>query len=40
MQLSVIIVSYNVRLYLEQCLCSVCRAIEGLEAEIIVVDNH
>ena len=40
MQLSIIIVSYNVRHYLEQCLCSVGRAIEGLEAEIIVVDNH
>ncbi len=40
MQLSVIIVNYNVKHFLEQCLCSVELAIEGLQAEIIVVDNH
>ena len=40
MQLSVIIVNYNVKFYLEQCLCSLCRAVEGIEAEVIVVDNH
>ena len=39
MKLSVIIVSYNVRYYLEQCLVSVLRATEGLEREIFVVDN-
>lgn len=39
MQLSVVIVNYNVRYYLEQCLRSVQRAIEGLEADIWVVDN-
>ena len=40
MKLSVVIVSYNVRLLLEQCLRSVERALEGIEGEIFVVDNH
>lgn len=40
MQLSIIIVSYNVKYFLEQCLASVQRAIEGLQAEIFVVDNN
>lgn len=40
MRLSVVIVSYNVRFYLEQCLGSVRKAISGLEAEVWVVDNH
>lgn len=39
MQLSIIIVSYNVKFFLEQCLRSVRRATAGLLAEIIVVDN-
>lgn len=39
MQLSVVILNYNVRSFLMLCLDSVCRAIRGLEAEIIVVDN-
>ena len=39
MKLSVIIVSYNVRYYLEQCLDSVLRAICDMEADIWVVDN-
>ncbi|HEY6063454.1 MAG TPA: glycosyltransferase [Chitinophagaceae bacterium] len=39
MNLSVIIVNYNVKLFLEQCLCSVQKAIAGITAEIIVVDN-
>ncbi len=39
MQLSVIIVNYNVKHFLEQCLCSVQKAIEGIQAEIVVVDN-
>jgi O-antigen biosynthesis protein len=39
MQLSVIIVNYNVKLFLEQCLCSVQKAIAGLQAEVIVIDN-
>ncbi|MBR3513373.1 MAG: glycosyltransferase family 2 protein [Bacteroidaceae bacterium] len=39
MMLSVVIVSYNVRPYLAQCLDSVRRAIEGMEADVWVVDN-
>ncbi len=38
--LSVIIVSYNVRYYLEQCLRSVRQAARGLDVEILVVDNN
>jgi len=38
--LSIIIVNYNVRHFLEQCLHSVQQAIRGMEAEIIVVDNN
>jgi GT2 family glycosyltransferase len=40
MKLSVVIVSYNVRSYLEQCLQSVQKALEGIEGEVFVVDNH
>ena len=40
LQLSVIIVNYNVKYFLEQCLCSVLKATRGMEAEILVVDNH
>ena len=40
MKLSVVIVSYNVRSHLEQCLQSVQRALEGTEGEVFVVDNH
>lgn len=40
MQLSVVIVNYNVRYFLEQCLRSVELAIRGIEAEVWVVDNH
>lgn len=39
MQLSVVILNYNVRYFLEQCLYSVQKAIAPLDAEIIVVDN-
>lgn len=39
MKLSVIIVNYNVRHFLEQCLASVTKASQHLDAEIIVVDN-
>lgn len=39
MTLSVIIVSYNVKYHLEQCIRSVERAIEGMEADVWVVDN-
>lgn len=40
MKLSIVIVSYNVRGYLENCLQSVSRALEGIESEVFVVDNH
>lgn len=40
MKLSIIIVNYNVKYFLEQCLCSVRAAIAGMEAEVLVVDNH
>ncbi|MFD2550341.1 glycosyltransferase family 2 protein [Bizionia sediminis] len=39
MKLSVIILNYNVRYFLELCLQSVEKALQGLDAEIIVVDN-
>ena len=39
-KISIVIVSYNVRYYIVQCIESVRRAIAGLDAEIIVVDNH
>ncbi len=40
MQLSVIIVNYNVKYFLEQCLHSVIKACKAVEAEIIVADNN
>ena len=40
MKLSVVIVSYNVRALLEDCLKSVEKAMTGLEGEVIVVDNN
>ena len=40
MQLSVIIVNYNVKYFLEQCLRAVLNACENIEAEIWVVDNN
>jgi GT2 family glycosyltransferase len=40
MKLSVIIVNYNVKYFLEVCLHSVGRAAMGIDAEIIVVDNN
>ena len=40
MELSVIIVNYNVKHFLEQCLISVKKALAGIEGEVIVVDNN
>lgn len=40
MQLSVIILNYNVRYFLEQCVISVQNALETIEGEIIVIDNN
>lgn len=39
MQLSVIILNYNVRYFLEQCILSVQKALKGIDGEIIVIDN-
>ena len=39
MKLSVIIVNYNVRPFLESALVSVQKAMKGIEGEVIVVDN-
>ena len=40
MKLSVIIVNYNVRAYLEQCLRTVFEALEGVDGDVFVVDNQ
>ena len=40
MELSVIIVNYNVKHFLEQCLIYVIKAMKGIQGEIIVVDNN
>jgi GT2 family glycosyltransferase len=39
MQLSIVVVNYNVKHFLEQCLASVRRAVVGLQAEVWVADN-
>ena len=40
MKISVIIVNYNVKFYLEQCLQSLRCALKGIDSEVYVVDNH
>ncbi|MFY0483942.1 glycosyltransferase family 2 protein [Flavobacterium sp. PLA-1-15] len=40
MQLSIVILNYNVRHFLEQCVLSVQKATQNFNAEIIVVDNN
>lgn len=40
MKISVIIVNYNVEYFLEQCLYSVRRAMQGIAGEVFVVDNN
>ncbi|TDE43859.1 glycosyltransferase family 2 protein [Flavobacterium rhamnosiphilum] len=40
MQLSVIILNYNVRYFLEQCVLSVQNALKTIDGEIIVIDNN
>ena len=39
MKLSIIIVNYNVRAFLENALVSIGKAMEGITGEVIVVDN-
>ena len=40
MQLSVIILNYNVRYFLELCVKSVLESVSTINAEVIVVDNN
>ncbi len=40
MKLSIIIVNYNVKYFIEQCIHSIQKAVDGLTAEIFVVDNN
>ena len=40
MKLTIIIINYNVKYFLEVCLHSAVRAVAQTDAEIIVVDNH
>jgi O-antigen biosynthesis protein len=39
MKLTVVIVNYNVKFFLEQCLLSVINALKNMNAEVVVVDN-
>ena len=39
-KLSVVIVSYKVRAYVEQCLMSLLRSLRDIDAEVFVVDNN
>ena len=40
MKISIVIVNYNVKYYVEQCLLSVERALQGISGEVYVVDNN
>jgi GT2 family glycosyltransferase len=40
MKLSIIIINYNVKYFLEHCLLSVIKACKNIDAEILVVDNN
>jgi GT2 family glycosyltransferase len=40
MQLSIIVLNYNVQFFLKLCLDSVFAAIQNMDAEVIVVDNN
>ena len=40
MKVSVIIVNYKVKFFLAQCLHSVLKAMDGIDGEVIVVDNN
>ena len=39
-KISIVIVSYNVSKLLDECLQSVARAMQGIDGEVFVVDNH
>ena len=40
MKLSVIIVSYNCKVYLDYCIQSVISALKNFHGEVIVIDNN
>ena len=40
MKISIVIVNYNVKHFVEQCLHSVFKALHGIDAEVFVVDNN
>jgi O-antigen biosynthesis protein len=40
LQVSIVIVNYNVKYFLEQCLYSLCKSLQDIAAEVIVVDNN
>jgi GT2 family glycosyltransferase len=40
MKLTIVIVNYNVRYFLEQCLLSVQKAMQGVDGEVFMVDNN
>ncbi len=40
MELSIVIVNYNVKYFLEHCLHSVFKSLKNIEAEVFVVDNN
>ncbi len=40
LQLSIVIVNYNVKHFIEQCLHSVYKSLKNIEAEVFVVDNN
>ncbi|MCK5028695.1 MAG: glycosyltransferase [Bacteroidales bacterium] len=40
MKLSIVIVNYNVKHFLEQCLISVFKAVTNINAEVFVIDNN
>jgi GT2 family glycosyltransferase len=39
MTLSVVVVNYNVKYFLEQCLISIFKSMKGIDGEVFVVDN-
>ena len=40
MDLSIIIVNYNVKFFLEHCLYSVRKSLSGIQGEVIIIDNN
>ena len=40
MELSIVIVNYNVKYFLEQCLHSVYKALKHIQGEVFVIDNN